>query len=160
MGDPKKNKRRYEPPKKVWDAERISTESRLVRSFGLKNMRELWVSATRVKKMRRYARKLLPLGDEGVAEAQPMIARLVRFGLLKERTLDGILSLTTADMLERRLQSLVFRKGFALSMYHARQLVAHGAVTINGKRVTVPGYVVSVEEETRMACTSEIKAKA
>ncbi|OIO22480.1 30S ribosomal protein S4 [Candidatus Micrarchaeota archaeon CG1_02_49_24] len=151
LGDPKKPKKRYESPKKVWDLERISTESKLIRQYGLKSSRELWTFATRVKKFRRYARELLPLGEDGVEKAKPMIARLVKFGILTEQTLDGILSLTTSDLLDRRLQSLVFKKGFAKSIAHARQLITHGAVTIKGRRITVPGYLVSVDEEPAVA---------
>jgi len=48
------------------------------------------------------------------------------------------------SMLERRLDNVVFKLGFAASRATARQTVAHGHVRVNGRRVTVPGYLVRV----------------
>ena len=50
-------------------------------------------------------------------------------------------------MLERRLDNVVNRTGFASSRAQARQLVLHGHVIVNGKKVNVPSYLVSVGEE-------------
>jgi len=50
-------------------------------------------------------------------------------------------------MLERRLDNVVNRTGFASSRAQARQLVLHGHVSVNGKKVNVPSYLVSVGEE-------------
>jgi small subunit ribosomal protein S4 len=49
-------------------------------------------------------------------------------------------------LLERRLDNVVFRLGFAASRPEARQLVTHGHLTINGKRVDIPSYLVEVGE--------------
>jgi small subunit ribosomal protein S4 len=59
------------------------------------------------------------------------------------------------QLLEQRLDSLVFRSGLARSMYAARQYVRHGHVTINGKKVDMPAYavqpndVIAVREKSR-----------
>ena len=53
-------------------------------------------------------------------------------------------------LLERRLDNVVHRLGFGLSRAAARQLVAHGHVTINGKRVNVPSYLVRVGDVIRV----------
>jgi small subunit ribosomal protein S4 len=50
-------------------------------------------------------------------------------------------------MLERRLDNVVNRIGFAGSRSQARQFVLHGHVRVNGKKVNVPSYLVSVGEE-------------
>ncbi|HYT06681.1 MAG TPA: 30S ribosomal protein S4 [Rugosimonospora sp.] len=50
-------------------------------------------------------------------------------------------------MLERRLDNVVKRTGFAASHAQARQLVLHGHVNVNGKKVNIPSYLVSVGEE-------------
>jgi small subunit ribosomal protein S4 len=50
-------------------------------------------------------------------------------------------------MLERRLDNVVNRAGFAGSHAQARQLVLHGHVNVNGKKVNIPSYLVSVGEE-------------
>ncbi len=67
----------------------------------------------------------------------------------------GITGESLLQFLERRLDSVVFRLGFAASRNMARQLVAHGNVTVNGKKVDVPsclvdaGDVVSLVEAIR-----------
>jgi len=45
-------------------------------------------------------------------------------------------------LLERRLDNVVLNLGLALSRYHARQLVSHGNIRVNGRRMTVPSYLV------------------
>jgi small subunit ribosomal protein S4 len=50
-------------------------------------------------------------------------------------------------MLERRLDNVVNRSGFASSRAQARQLVLHGHVMVNGKKVNIPSYLVSAGEE-------------
>ncbi len=65
----------------------------------------------------------------------------------------------TADLLvqllESRLDTVVFRSGLASSMWAARQYVGHGHIQVNGKRVNIPSYyvrpndVVSVKEKSR-----------
>ena len=42
MGDPKKLRKQFEKPRKVWDAERLQTDRKLKQDYGLKNMREIW----------------------------------------------------------------------------------------------------------------------
>lgn len=49
--------------------------------------------------------------------------------------------------LERRLDNVVYRLGFSVSRRHARQFIRHGHVLVNGKRVTIPSYSVSVFDE-------------
>src|SRR3989344_1511089 len=49
-------------------------------------------------------------------------------------------------LLEKRLQTMVFRKGLANSVKQARQFITHGHIAINGKRVSSPGYIVPVSE--------------
>ena len=47
-------------------------------------------------------------------------------------------------MIERRLDNVVYRLGFASTRREARQLVNHGHYTVNGKRVNIPSYLVKV----------------
>jgi len=49
-------------------------------------------------------------------------------------------------LLERRLDNVVYRLGFAASRAEARQMVTHGHITVNGKRVNIPSYLVNVGE--------------
>lgn len=50
-------------------------------------------------------------------------------------------------IMEQRLDALVFRAGFARSIYAARQYVTHGHILVNGKRVNIPSYQVQVNDE-------------
>lgn len=67
----------------------------------------------------------------------------------------GITGETLLALLERRLDNVVYRLGFACSRGDARLLVRHGHVTVNGRRVTIPsfrvavGNVVAVAEKSR-----------
>jgi len=64
-----------------------------------------------------------------------------------DATLDDLLILTPEAFLERRLQTVVFKKGLAKTIKQARQLITHGFIAINGRRVTAPSYMVNLEEE-------------
>jgi small subunit ribosomal protein S4 len=67
----------------------------------------------------------------------------------------GITGANLLQMLERRLDNVVYRMGFASSRSMARQLVAHGHFTINGRKVTIPsalvdaGDVIALKETSR-----------
>jgi small subunit ribosomal protein S4 len=54
----------------------------------------------------------------------------------------GITGENLLRMLELRLDNVVYRLGFAASRSQARQLVRHGHISVNGRRVTIPSYVV------------------
>jgi small subunit ribosomal protein S4 len=54
----------------------------------------------------------------------------------------GVTGSNLLSMLERRLDNVAYRTGFANSRSEARQLVRHGHFTVNGKRVNIPSYLV------------------
>jgi small subunit ribosomal protein S4 len=54
------------------------------------------------------------------------------------------------SLLERRLDNIVHRMGFGLSRAAARQLISHGHITVNGRRVNVPSYLVRVGDVVRV----------
>src|ERR1700751_106814 len=59
----------------------------------------------------------------------------------------GVTGAKLLEQLERRHDNVVFRLGFGISRRQARQLVRHGHVLVNGKKVNIPSYEVSVGEE-------------
>lgn len=65
----------------------------------------------------------------------------------KASKMHGIAGENFMILLERRLDNLVYRLGWANSRAGARQLVAHGHVTVNGKKVDIPSFLVSVNDE-------------
>ncbi len=56
----------------------------------------------------------------------------------------GITGENLLQLLERRLDNIIFRLGFASSRAQARQFVRHGHVTVDGKKVNIPSYLVDV----------------
>jgi small subunit ribosomal protein S4 len=157
MGDPKRSKKKYVAPKRPFDSDRFEQELQFVGSYGLRNKRELWRHRTELSGYRRQARNLLALpASERAQLERELVDRLSRNGVLTtEPTLDHVLDLTLENLLERRLQTLIFRKGLACSMYHARQLVTHGHVALDGARVMTPARIITVAEEGRLTYTGK-----
>ena len=149
MGDPRKSRKQYSRPRSPWRADQLAQELYLLGNFGLRNKRELWKAQTQLSSARKQARVLLAATEEvRQREEGKLLSSLRRRGLVAEgASLDDILSLTVEDMLSRRLQTMVFKKGMALSPLHARQLISHGHVAIGERTVTVPGYEVGSSEE-------------
>ncbi|QOJ78375.1 30S ribosomal protein S4 [Infirmifilum lucidum] len=150
MGDPKKPRRKWQGPGHPWRKEVLEEEMRLLGEYGLRNKHELWIAKSLLREIRARARKLLALPEEQrLPLEKPLVARLYRMGLLpsEDASLDDILSLNVRHVLERRLQTIVYRKGLASSIYHARQLITHGHIAIGGRRARSPGYLVPRDEE-------------
>ncbi len=157
MGDPRKQRKKYETPRFPWRTDVLQEELKLLGQYGLRNKRELWRHKTMLSKFRGIARSLIGKAPEERKKMQKMLlARLKKLGIIHETAaLDNVLDLAIEDILERRLQTVVFRRGMAKSIYQARQLVTHGHIAIGDQRVTVPSYTVSREEETQIAFTPQ-----
>lgn len=73
----------------------------------------------------------------------------------KAEKMPGVTGENFLQILERRLDNVVFRLGFATSRNEARQFVLHGHILVNGRKVNIPSYqvevddVISVKEESR-----------
>ena len=63
-------------------------------------------------------------------------------------------------LMERRLDNVVLNLGLALSRFDARQMVCHGHVRVNGKRVDIPSYLVRPGDEIQVVGSDKIKKKA
>jgi len=158
MGDPRKLRNKYERPKKLWDVDRLKEEKGLKAEYGLRSMRELWRATAELKKFRREARRLLSITEEERrGDGKKILAKLARLGILKEgAVLDDVLSLEVKSVLERRLQTMVLRKGLARSSAQSRQLITHGFIAISGRKVTRPGYILRMDEEGALSYTRPI----
>ena len=153
------NTKLYETPNHPYQGERIAEESGLIGKYGLKNKEELWRAESELRKFRREARNSLGAagGDETVAEAenQEFVNRLKRLGILGEAdSLADVLSLEVTDILERRLQTVAYRKGLAHTIGQSRQFISHGHITVDGARVQRPSYKVDVAKENTVAFDS------
>jgi small subunit ribosomal protein S4 len=158
MGHPKRRGKRYEKPRRPWEMKRIKEEKELTEMYGLKNKREIWKAASIIKKYRREIREILAEiagmkpTEHILRKQEAILAALRRRGILEETTsrLEDVLALGIDDILERRLQTRVYKKGLSNSVKHARQLIVHGHIAVNGRRVTIPSYIVDVEEEGKI----------
>ncbi len=69
----------------------------------------------------------------------------------KAEKMRGITGENLLQMLERRLDNVVYRLGFASSRAQARQFVRHGHITVDGKRVDIPSYLVNAGQTIAVA---------
>ena len=152
MGDPKKQRKKYKTPRFPWRADVLQSELKIIGEYGLRNKRELWRYKTMISKFRRIARSLLGTsGKERALKEAQLLNKLKRYKILPEdATLDDVLDLSVEDILERRLQTIVFRKGLARSIHQARQLITHGHIAIGDRRVFSPSYLVLGSEESQV----------
>jgi small subunit ribosomal protein S4 len=149
MGDPRKPKKSYHRPRRIWTTDQLNAELYILGSFGLRNKRELWKAQTEVARFRNQARALLALATEARTEKESRLLKsLNRLGLVNESaSLDDVLNLKIEDLLERRLQTIVMKKAGTKSPHQARQVVVHGHVSIGDRIVNLPAYIVKKEEE-------------
>ena len=116
-----------------------------------KKMREYGLQMREKQKTKRYY---------GVLEKQ-----FVNYFEEADRT-EGMTGENLICLLERRLDNVVYRMGFAASHKEARQLVLHGHFTVNGKKVNIPsliikaGDVISVKEASRDSVKFKALAEA
>jgi small subunit ribosomal protein S4 len=62
-------------------------------------------------------------------------------------------------LLERRLDNVVFRLGFAASRAEARQVVTHGHVQVNGRKVSLPSFLVKVGDQVQLRTSSSMQQR-
>lgn len=155
MGDPKKQRKKFDTPRTQWNQDQLEEELKLLGQYGLRNKHELWHKKTELSKFRGIARSLISKTPEEREKMEnELLQRLKRMGVLDQTAvLDNVLDLSIEDLLERRLQTIVFRKGLARTVFQARQLITHGHIAIDKRRITIPGYVVPKLEEEKIIYT-------
>jgi len=160
MGKPKFSRKKYDTPRHPWKESQIKDENELIKKYGLKNKKEIWKSETKLRLYRSQARELLAsitTGDkQSKKESEQLLEHLSRMNILPPNsTLDDVLALDTESILSRRLQTVSYLKGFAGTPKQARQLISHGHIEIDGRRVTIPGYMVTKNEENKIGYTAD-----
>jgi small subunit ribosomal protein S4 len=155
MGEPKFSRPKYDTPSHPWKAQRIEEEHAMRDNHGLKNMKEIWKAKSQLRRHRRQAMRLIGMVDttegHGKREMEDLLHSLYSKGFIESNAeLGDILSLSTEDVLSRRLQAQVYYKGLACTMKQARQLVVHGQICIGEQKVTIPSYPVSRDEENEL----------
>jgi len=157
LGDPKKQRKKYDTPRFPWQIDALEAELKLLGQYGLRNKREIWRHKTLLSKYRGIGRSLLGMSvvERRIQEKQ-ILDKLHRLGILPDAAaLDNVLDLALEDILGRRLQTLVFQRGLAQSIQQSRQLITHGHIAIEGRRVSSPSYLVLKDEETKITYTTK-----
>ena len=159
MGDPKYPRKAWRKPKRPLNYELKMEELKTLGTFGLRTKRELWKAHTELSRVRHQARSLLALRQEIRIEKEPILMKsLARIGLVSgDATLDDVLNLKADDLLSRRLQTIVSNKLGFKTPYQARQAVIHGHIMIGDRKINIPSYIVTVEEENSIHFTPVAK---
>ena len=162
MGDPRYPSRVWKKPKRPLNYDFMMEDLNTLGMYGLKNKRELWKARTELSRVRHQARSLLALRQEERELKEPILMKsLARIGLVKEgATLDDVLNLGINDLLSRRLQTIVQKKFSFKTPYQARQAIVHGHVTIGDRVITVPSYIVNVNEESGVQLSPSLKVQS
>ncbi|EDR27065.1 40S ribosomal protein S9, putative [Entamoeba dispar SAW760] len=142
----------YKTPKVPYERERFDAELKLVGQFGLKNKKEIQRVHYMLGHMRTIAKVMLmkdARDPKRLLEGAALLRRLHNLGILPrdQNKLEFVLALKEENLLERRLQTLVYRKGFAKSIHHARVLIRGKMIKVGKQVVDVPSFLVRVESE-------------
>lgn len=154
MGSPPKMKKHYDTPRRPWDKEKLEEDKGIMKKYGLRRKQEIYRAETFVRQIRRRARALFA---EHSPEKEAILFKKIRdLGLGDEGvTLNKILELNAENLLERRLQTIVWKKKLANTITQARQFITHGHIMVGGKKVTSPSYLVRTDEGEQVLFLAE-----
>ncbi len=144
-----RRKKLFGRPKKPWQLARISEENQLAKEYGLRNKTEIWRASELLRNWRELAKGIVSLPSEkGAQESKILLGKLQKYGIIgADADTDEILALNLRDILEKRLQTAVYKKGLALTPKQARQFIVHNKVAVNGTKVSSPSYLVKTRDE-------------
>jgi len=128
----RRQRKKYDRPLKPWNKERIEREKKILKEYGLRRKSELWKTESMLRGFRRTARRLEAKKDE--QREKELIGKLTKIGVLSNGAkIDDVLALEVRNLLDRRLQTIIFKKGMANTIKQARQFIVHGHITVNNK---------------------------
>jgi small subunit ribosomal protein S4 len=102
----------------------------------------------RIKKISDYGVQLRE--KQKVKRMYGMLERQFRLFFDRAERMRGITGENLLILLERRLDNIIYRMHFASSRKQGRQLVSHGHVMVNDRKVTIPSYIVKADDEIRI----------
>ena len=149
MGAPKKQRKKYSTPLHPWQKARIEEEAILLREYGFKNKTEIYKMRSVLKGFADQAKNLIASKTKQTEKEKiALLNKLSNLGLItKTGDIDDVLDLSINNIMDRRLQTLVYKKAKARSIKQARQLIVHEHINVGNKKITSPSYLVPVEEE-------------
>lgn len=152
MGNAKRLRKKYHTPRHPWQKTRLDEERELAKEYGTKNKKEIWKVKTKLDIFRIQAKRAgKARTTQEQKEAEEVLTRARKYGLIGAQDGPGaLLGLKTKDLMERRLQTLLFRKGLARTVKQARQMIIHRHVAVGHKVITSPNYLVTVADENNI----------
>ena len=149
MGLVRKQRRKYETPNHPWQAQRIEEERKIIEEYGLTNKKQIWKNASILRNFRKQATEITKLrGEKKDSNSKILIQKLNRLNLVKTGSkLSDILNLQLRDVLERRLQTVVYKKNLSNSIKQARQFILHKKISVNGKIISSPSYLINEKDK-------------
>jgi small subunit ribosomal protein S4 len=149
MGDIKKIRKKYSKPSHPWRIERITEQNEIIKEYGIPKKTELWKAIAKLGSFKNQAKNLSARTDtQAKIERENLVKKLESLNLIKDATLEAILGISLKDVLNRRLQTIVYKKGYAKTMKQARQMIIHRHVLVGGKINNSPSSIVRLSEET------------
>ena len=147
-----RKKKLFSRPKKAFQKTRMEEENVLLKSYGLKNKREVWKSLAKINYYRTRAKSLAKSSSE---EQETFLGKLRALGF-KTNTISDVLALQIEDLLKRRLPSIVTAKKLAHTVQQARQMVVHRKILVSGNVISIPSYIVPIAEEDKITSTQKL----
>ncbi|MDD5650978.1 MAG: 30S ribosomal protein S4 [Candidatus Nanoarchaeia archaeon] len=149
MGHPIKLKKKYKTPNHPWERARMEKETVIKKTYGLKNKKEIWKAHSAMKTFTRQAKKIIAQkSDQNKLEQVQLMDRLDRLNLIdKTDKVENVLNLTIENILDKRLQTYVYKAGLARSIKQARQFIKHGHIFVSGKKMTAPAYILNKNDK-------------
>ena len=154
MGDPRRLRSQIRTPNHPWEKARMAEELQFLGEYGLRNKHEFWKHRTQLRHYRALARQLRTMPAEvRDKEIKAVVGKLVRFGILPpgDHSFDDVLNLSVRDFLDRRLQTIVLKRGLAKSPAQARQLITHRHIAVGGQVIDSPSYLVDTQFDQQIA---------
>ena len=145
----KKQRKKYERPLRSWSKSVIEADRKILQNYGLRRKKEMWRAESILRNYRRLARNLAAKRNK--EKENILLDKLFKMGLIKkDASLDDVLVLTVENILERRLQTMVHKKSLANSFKQARQLIVHGHIAVDGRRIRWPSMLIPLSEEDKI----------
>jgi len=149
MGDPRRFNKKYKAPNTPFEKGRMLEELKFVGKYGLRNKKELWRHKYQLSGFRSRAREARSqpehIQNQMLNDLRNSLSKLGVIG--PEAHFDDVLGLNLDSILERRLQTQVFKQGLAKSIYQARQFICHRHIIVGEKVISSPSYLVKLEEQ-------------
>ncbi len=143
----------FSRPRKAFDSQRIKEENVIVARYGLKNKEEIWRAKEKLKIIRDAAKKMIHSSEENKAD---FVLKLNNMGYKVKNSVE-VLSLTEEDILRRRLQTIIIKRGLATTPNGARQLITHKKIVVGNQIINIPSYHVNVTEESNITVLKNAK---